>query len=189
VNTIADGVEAEMIRKKRKETKMNEKARAAAKKMANFDAAVETTLAGSRSDLDVEIASFGKAKTTLKSYLLDQVKSRSLLHFGKYKTIGLTSEFRSRTKPYAIRLNPLPVLGVKITTDMHITYLKNLLNLMIAEDLSRPLAQTARPEDNKLVRRLPVISELFQNPGSRARHGRGIFARRSGIPDRLAYVT
>ena len=92
---------------------------------------------------------------------------RLLLHFGNYKTIGLTSEFRSRTKPYAIRINPLPVPGVKISTDMHITYLKNLLYLMIAEDLSRPLAQIARPEDNKLVRRLPVISELFQNPESR----------------------
>ena len=125
---------------------MNEKARAAAKKMANFDVAVETALAGSRSDLDVEIASFGKAKTTLKTYLLEQVKSRLLLHFGNYITIGLTSEFRSRTKPYAIRINPLPVPGLKISTDMHITYLKNLLYLMIAEDLSRPLAQIARPD-------------------------------------------
>ncbi len=98
---------------------------------------------------------------------MEQVKSRKLLHFGKYNSIGLTSPFRSRAKPYAIRLNPIPEPGVKITTDIHITYLKDLLYAMLAEDLSRPDEATARPEDNQLVRRLPVISELFLNPESR----------------------
>ena len=134
--------------------------------MDSYDAAVQTPLAESRSALDGEIASFGTAKIALKTYVLEQVKSRKLLHFGIYKSIGLTSPFRSGAKPYAIRLNPNSKPGVKITTDMHITYLKDLLYVMIAEDLQRPNAATARPEDNKLVRRLPVISELFLNPES-----------------------
>ena len=37
---------------------------------------------------------------------------------------------------------------------------------MIAEDLKRSLETTVRPEDTKLVRRLPVISEIFLNPES-----------------------
>ena len=164
---IADEVEQAAIRKKRLEEKKQTKARAQAQKMANFDAAVETPLAASRSSLDGEIASFGKAKTALKAYLMDQVKSRKLLHFGKYNSIGLTSKFRSRAKPYAIRLHPNPEPGVKITTDTHITYLKDLLYAMLAEDLRRPNEATARPEDNQLVRRLPIISELFLNPESR----------------------
>jgi hypothetical protein len=37
---------------------------------------------------------------------------------------------------------------------------------MIAEDNLRPLEPTARPEDAKLVRQSPVISEEFLNPSS-----------------------
>jgi hypothetical protein len=37
---------------------------------------------------------------------------------------------------------------------------------MIGEDLLRPLEPTARPEDQKLVRQLPVISERYVNPES-----------------------
>ena len=134
--------------------------------MDSYDADVETPLAESRRALDGEITSFGTAKIAFKTYLIEQVKSRKLLHFGIYKSIGLTSPFRSAAKPYAIRLNPNSKPGVKITTDMHITYLKDLLYVMIAEDLQRPNAATARPEDNKLVRRLPTISQIFLNPES-----------------------
>ena len=49
---------------------------------------------------------------------------------------------------------------------MQITYLKNLLYLMIAEDLKRPNEATAQASDAKLVRQLPVISDLFLNPRS-----------------------
>ena len=64
-NTVADAVEQATIRKKRKEDKKQAKARAQAKKMDNYDAAVETPLAESRSALDAEIASFGTAKIAL----------------------------------------------------------------------------------------------------------------------------
>jgi hypothetical protein len=37
---------------------------------------------------------------------------------------------------------------------------------MIAEDIKRPNEATAQVSDTKLVRRLPVISELFLNPRS-----------------------
>ncbi len=37
---------------------------------------------------------------------------------------------------------------------------------MITEDLQRPLQPTATPEDQKLVRQLPVISATFLNPES-----------------------
>jgi hypothetical protein len=61
-------------------------------------------------------------------------------------------------------MNPHPVAGIKTTTDTQITYLKNLLYVMIAEDRQRPLEPTAAAEDTKLVRRLPVISDVFLNP-------------------------
>ena len=165
-NDISDAVEAAVLRKQRKAKKMNDKARAQATKMNNFDVAVETQLAESRSDLESEIASFGSTKVALRTYLQDQFKSRKLLHFGNYRTIPLLSEFRSKTKPYPIRMNPHPVAGMKTTTDMQITYLKNLLYVMIAEDRQRPLEPTTAAEDTKLVRRLPVISDVFLNPVS-----------------------
>ncbi len=146
---------------------MNAKARAQATKMANFDAAVETTLAETRRDLDGEITSFRNAKTALRTYLQGQVRTRKLMHFDSYKNIPLTSEYRSNSKPYKIRITPNPMPGIKITTDMQIMYLTKLLYIMIEEDLARPLERTALPEDIQLVRKLPVISQLFLNPESR----------------------
>ncbi len=108
---IKDKVEATLLRKKRKAAKMQAKAQAQATKTNNFDVTVETTLAETRSDLNAEIASFGKAKGALKSYLQEQFKSRKLLHFGNYSTIPLQSEFRSKAKPYPLRMNPEPVAG------------------------------------------------------------------------------
>ena len=93
-------------------------------------------------------------------------KSRRLLRNGKYNTIPSTSKIRQRVKPYALRMNPFPNEEGKITTDMQITYLTKLLHLMINEDLRRPFETTARPEDQKLVRRLPVLSEQHLNPES-----------------------
>jgi hypothetical protein len=145
---------------------MNAKARAQATKMANFDVAVETRLAETRRDLDGEIASFRNAKMALRTYLQGQVRTRKLLHFGNYKNIPLTSQFRSNSKPYKIRITPNPMPGIKITTDMEIAYLTKLLYVMIEEDLARPLERTALPEDIQLVRKLPVISQLFLNPES-----------------------
>ena len=145
---------------------MNAKARSKAKQMENVDSAVETTLAATHEELEGEMKSFGKSKGALKIYLQEQYKSRKLLHFGNYQTISLTSEFRCRVKPYALRMTPTPKAGVKINTDMQITYLRNMLFAMIAEDLQRPLEATARAEDTQLVRRLPVISNLFLNPAS-----------------------
>ena len=63
-------------------------------------------------------------------------------------------------------MNPFPNEEGKITTDMQITYLTKLLHLMINEDLLRPFEPTARLEDQKLVRRLPVLSEQHLNPES-----------------------
>ncbi len=146
---------------------MNVKVRAQAMKMANFDAAVETTLAETRRDLDGEIASFRNAKTAFRTYLQGQVRTRRLMHFGNYKNIALTSQYRSNSKHYKIRITPNPMPGIKITTDMQITYLTKLLYVMIEEDLARPLERTALPENIQLVRKLPVISQLFLNPESR----------------------
>jgi hypothetical protein len=60
-----------------------------------------------------------------------------------YKTIPYDSEYRQKVKPYALRMNPFPSDGGKVTTDMQITYLTKLLHLMIAEDSQRPLATTS----------------------------------------------
>ncbi len=70
-------------------------------------------------------------------------------------------------KPYALRMNPCPAPGGnKVSTNELISYLRRLLALMITEDLQRPLQPTARPEDQKFVRQLPVISATFLNPES-----------------------
>jgi hypothetical protein len=61
-------------------------------------------------------------------------------------------------------MNPLPTLGNKININIQIAYLQKLLQLMIGEDLKRPLEPTARFDDQKLVRRLPVICERYVNP-------------------------
>ena len=163
---LADSVEAKVIRKQRKMEKIQKRAKAHSKKMHNFDIAVQTALAETWRELEGEIASFGKGKMALKTYLQEQFKSRKLLRNGIYNTIPIVSEYRSNAKPYALRMNPQPVDGVKQNNDMQIEYLKNLLRVMIAEDNLRPLQPTARPEDAKLVRQLPVISAEFLNPSS-----------------------
>jgi hypothetical protein len=63
-------------------------------------------------------------------------------------------------------MNPHPVEGIKVNNEMQIKYQKKLLQVMIAEDNLRPLEPTARPEDAKLVRQLPVISDQYLNPSS-----------------------
>ncbi len=145
---------------------MQKKARSHANKMADFDVVAETMLAETVGALANEVASFGKAKIAVRTYLQERYKSRWLLRNGKYKTIPYDSEYQQKVKPYALRMNPFPSDGGKVTTDMQITYLTKLLHLMIAEDFQRPLETTARPEDQQLVRRLPVLSEHHLNPES-----------------------
>ncbi len=165
-NNIGDAVEAAVLRKKMKAKKMQKKARTQANKMGDFDVAQETVLAPTVAALNAEIATYRKAKIAVRTYLQEQYKSRRLLRNGKHNTIPSTSEFRQTVKPYALRMYPFPNEGGKITTDMQITYLTKLLHLMINEDLLRPFEPTARPEEQKLVRRLPVLSEQHINPES-----------------------
>ncbi len=117
-NAIQDEVDGKMLRISRKAKKMQDKARAQAKKLDNFDAAVETPLADIRSALDAEVASYGKSKGALRTYLQEQFKSRKLLHFGIYRSIPLQSDYQSKAKPYPLRMNPEPAVGTKVTTDM-----------------------------------------------------------------------
>ena len=165
-NNIDDAVQAAVIRKKEKARKMQKKARAQANKMADFDVATETVLAATAQDLEDEITTYGNAKGALKTYLQDQYKSRRILRNGIYNNIPLVSEFRQKVKPHALRMNPFPTVGNKINTNIQIAYLRKLLHVMIGEDLKRPLEPTARSEDQKLVRRLPVICERYINPES-----------------------
>jgi hypothetical protein len=132
----------------------------------DLDIAMQTTLAESRADLDCEIASYGNAKGALKTYLQHQFKSRKLLYEGKYSNIPVGSRFRSNAKPYRLRMNPKPEPGIAITTNTCIGYLKALLYEMISEDNKHQREATAQPEDTKLIRNLPVISEIFLNPRS-----------------------
>ncbi len=133
----------------------------------NLDVAVQTKLANTKSELDGEIASYENRKGALKSYLQDQFKSRKLLRNGVYFTIPVGSEYRAKTKPYALRMNPFPSEGKTTSNATQIAYLKGLLYIMMAEDAKRPVEPTAQAEDAKLVRNLPVISEAYLNPRSR----------------------
>ena len=161
---MADEVEAAVVRKTRKTALKRKKARAQAKKMEAVDVALQTSLAETPRALAEEMASFGLSKTSLRTYLLDQYRSRLLLHNGIYNTIPTTSEFRSTAKPYKLRMNPHSTNGNKTTTDEHIAYLQRVLHVMIAEDLLRAQQRTVGFENTNLVRRLPVISEAYLNP-------------------------
>jgi hypothetical protein len=134
--------------------------------MMDLDVAVQIKLANTNSELNVEIAAFGNSKGALKTYLQEQFRSRTLLRDGVYNTIPVGSEYRSKKKPYRFRMNPLPTEKKKNGNDTHITYLKSLLYVMMVEDAQRPLEPTTQPQEAKLVRNLPVISETFLNPRS-----------------------
>ena len=88
---MADEVEAAVVRKTRKTALKRKKARAQAKKMEAVDVALQTSLAETPRALAEEMASFGLSKTSLRTYLLDQYRSRLLLHNGIYNT---TDNFR-----------------------------------------------------------------------------------------------
>jgi hypothetical protein len=163
-NNILDAVVAAVVRKKRKTAKINEKARAQAKKMNAVDVALTTTLAETTTDLDEEITFYRNSKGALRTYLQDRYKSRKFIHNGIYPSIPEVSEFRSSTKPFKLRMNPDPSSGTKVTTDMQISHLKRLLYLMISEDRERPLQATVGHGDTQLVRRLPVIAHAYMNP-------------------------
>ncbi len=138
-NNIKDEVEAALVRTSCKAAMKNKKAKAQAKKMEAVDVALNTSLAESTTDLVEEIATFDASKTSLRTFLQDQYRSRLLLHGGNYDTIPTVSEFRSTAKPYKLRMNPHPEQGKKTTTDEQIAYLQRLLHVMIEEDRHRDL--------------------------------------------------
>jgi hypothetical protein len=64
-------------------------------------------------------------------------------------------------KPFKLRMEPhKPSTGTLKTKDK-IEYLATLLPLMISEDNARFSEPTIAVEDTGLVRRLPVLNEIF----------------------------
>jgi hypothetical protein len=93
---------------------MNEKARAHAKKVMNFDDAVQASLAETGSDLEGKIASFGKGQMALKMYLQQQFKSRKLLRNIwniQHCTCRVRVSLQSKTIS-SLRMNTHPVDGI-----------------------------------------------------------------------------
>jgi hypothetical protein len=165
-NNVADEVAANLDRKKRKAKNMADKAKAQAKKMNRLEVALEASLADSHDDLNDELQSFGGAKTARLNYLQEQFKSRKLLRNGLYLSIPAQSPYRSKSKPYPLRMHPLPDPAKKATTGDCITYLRSLVRLMVTEDLARPLEPGAVLANTNILRRLPIVSELYVNPVS-----------------------
>ncbi len=163
-NDVKDTVAATIHREKKKQEKKNESALKQAKKIENHNVAMETKLSLSHVELKGEIDSFGSVVKHKLSYLQEQFRSRKLLRKGIYNSIPTPSKFRSEKKPYPLRMNPHPDPIQKIKDIHRITYLQQLLRLMITEDNLRALEPTVRLEDTKLVRQLPVVSETFLNP-------------------------
>jgi hypothetical protein len=159
-----DEIEAKRVGNHRKALKLEAKKRVQASRTSTYDEAVETTLVNSKAELANEIDSYGNGLGNLLHYLQQQFKARKLLRKGLYNTIPNVSKFRSLKKPYTLRMNPPAQPGIKITAKAQIDYLTELLHIMMAEDSMRELQPTMRHDENKLVRSLPVISELFQNP-------------------------
>jgi hypothetical protein len=150
----------EQVAKDEIEAQLEAKKRVQASRMADYDAATETTFANSTRELANEILSYGNGLGNLLHYLQQQFKGHKLLRKGMYNTIPKVSKFRSLKKPYTLRMNPPAQPGIKITTKSQIEYLTELLHIMIAEDNVRELQPTMRPDENKLVRSLLVISEM-----------------------------
>ena len=143
---------------------MEAKARAQANKVNKFDEAMETTLAKSFADVNAELQSFGRAKGAKLKYLQAQYKSRIVIRRGVYLSIPTPSEYRSKSKPFKLRMQPHQNPVGKTTTSDSIAYLLKLLRLMMIEDEQRPVQPTFTPEDNTIVRRLPIVSEMYINP-------------------------
>jgi hypothetical protein len=157
-------VESNLERNRRKQKKLEEKARAQAAKLERLNVAMETTLAESFTALTTELRSFGTAKGVKLKYLQDQYKSRNVRMKGVYLSIPTPSAYRSKTKPYKLRMQPHPISACKPSTDAQIAYVLQLLELMLQEDAGRHAQLTDVPEDNTVVRRLPVVSETYINP-------------------------
>jgi hypothetical protein len=111
-------------------------------------------------ELTDEVASFGRAKTARLNYLEEQFRSRKLLRNGAYMSIPQDSPFRSKSKPYSLRLKPHEDPSKKVTTTNRIAYLVRLLRLMITEDQDRPLEPADALQDRQIVRPLPVVSQV-----------------------------
>ena len=80
-------VEANLERNRRKQKKLEDKARAQAAKLERLNVAMETTLAESFTSLTTELRSFGTAKGVKLKYLQDQYKSRNVRMKGVYLSI------------------------------------------------------------------------------------------------------
>jgi hypothetical protein len=132
--------------------------------MACYDSAMETTYANSQEELEKEIRSYGNAKGRLSKYLQEQFKGRKLLRQGIYNTVPTSSKFRSLTRPYKLRMFPPTNPQRRVSTHDHILYLRELLSIMIAEDNTRAFHPVLQAEETKLVRQLPVISDMYVNP-------------------------
>ncbi len=125
---------------------------------------MDMTLAASFQSLTAELRSFGTSKGVKLKYLQDQYKSRNIRMKGVYLSIPSPSDYRSESKPYKLRMQPHPVSACKPSTGAQIAYLLQLLKLMMQEDAGRNVQATVTPEDNSVVRRLPVVSETYINP-------------------------
>ncbi len=135
--------------------------------MQKMDDAVEVTLAQTHDDLTDELASFCRAKMARLNYLEEQFRTRKLLRNGVYMSIPQDSPFRSKSKPYSLRLiKPHEDLSKKATTTDRIAYLVRLLRVMITEDQDRPLEPADALQDRQIIRRLSVVSQVYINPVS-----------------------
>jgi hypothetical protein len=63
-------------------------------------------------------------------------------------------------------MQPHPDPAKKATTTDCITYLRSLVRVMITEDVARPLERRAALADTNILRRLPIVSEVYVNPVS-----------------------
>ncbi len=126
--------------------------------MNKFDEAMETTLAKSFADVNAELQSFGRAKGAKLKYLQAQYKSGIVIRRGVYLSIPTPSEYRSKSKAFKLRMQPHQNTVGKTTTSDSIAYHLELLRLMMIEDELRPVQPTITPEDNTIVRRLPIVS-------------------------------
>jgi hypothetical protein len=111
---------------------MTENAKAQAdNKMNKTDVAVEATLAESHDELHDELQSFGRAKLARLKYSEEQYKKWKLLRDGVYLSIPQESPFRSKSKPYSLRMKPQSDPSKHTSTSDCITYLRSLVCVMI----------------------------------------------------------
>jgi hypothetical protein len=157
----ADKLSAEVRRELKEREKLEKKACIQQKKLTNLNNAETLQLAVDVPTLQLHLKTYnGNVAAGKLEYLKKQYNARLILRSGIYKSIPQDSIYRSRHKPYNLKMTP----PSKSTAAEAVLYLQSLLEAMMEEDGGRPTEPVASAENLGLIRKLPVLSMKYLDP-------------------------